>query len=244
MDTYTRTEELGDSHKPQAIESYIRKQETKAGEQYDRYASYSRAQEVVNGLIHGGGILFGLAGLPVLTSIANVHHNTHGIIGGGIYGFCFLLAFTVSTIYHLVSEPKVKRIFKIFDHIGIYYFIAGTYTPFLLVYMHNSFGMTLLAVIWGLTALGTVFKVRYTGRFEIVSTIIYLAMGWIMLAGGRQFFDVLPHDVLVFLFIGAALYSVGVFFYLWDKYRYTHAVWHVFVLMAALCHYVAVLMTM
>lgn len=260
MESYTRTEELGDSRK--ATAAYIRTQEamendptkkevmetlarkTQAKEPYDRYASYSRAQEVVNGLIHGGGILFGLAGLPVLTSIANVHHNTHAIIGGGVYGFCFLLAFSVSTIYHLVSEPKVKRIFKIFDHIGIYYFIAGTYTPFLLVYMHNSIGMTLLAIVWGLTALGTVFKVKYTGRFEIVSTLIYLAMGWIMLVGGRQFFDEVPHDVLVFIGAGAVLYSVGVFFYLWDKYRYTHAVWHVFVLMAALCHYVAVLMTM
>ena len=232
METYTRTEVLANGRKPKAVGSYIRND------------AYSRAQEIVNGLIHGGGILFGLAGLPVLTSIANVHGNTPAIIGGGIYGFCFLLAFTVSTIYHLVSEPKIKRIFKIFDHIGIYYFISGTYTPFLLVYVHNSFGMTLLAVLWGLTALGTVFKIWYTGRFEIVSTLIYLAMGLIMLAGGRQFFDRVPHDVLVFICIGAVLYSVGVFFYLWDKYKYTHAVWHVFVLTAALCHYVAVLMTM
>src|SRR6185437_425107 len=260
METFTRTEELGDSLKPKAsfirtqemVEDYAAKEEVveilapkpKANGTYNRNDSYGRAQEVVNGLIHGGGILFGLAGLPVLTSLANVHHNTHAIIGGGIYGFCFLLAFTVSTIYHFASEPKVKRIFKIFDHIGIYYFISGTYTPFLLVYMNNSFGMTLLAVLWGLTALGTVFKVWYTGKFEILSTLIYLAMGWIMLAGGRQFFDVLPHNVLVFLFIGAALYSIGVFFYLWDKYKYTHAVWHVFVLTAVLCHYVAVLMAM
>ena len=259
MESYTRTEELGDSRKPTA--TYIRTKEVmgsdspgeeaetlalrpKVIEKYDRYASYGRAQEVVNGLIHGGGILFGLAGLPVLTSIANVHRNTDAIIGGGVYGFCFLLAFSVSTIYHLVSEPKLKRIFKIFDHIGIYYFIAGTYTPFLLVYMHNSFGMTLLAILWALTALGTVFKVKFTGKYEIVSTIIYLAMGWIMVAGGRKFFDGMPHDVLVFVIAGAVLYSVGVFFYIWDKYKYTHAVWHVFVLTAALCHYVAVLMTM
>src|ERR1700744_3387024 len=94
---------------------------------------YNRKQETVNGLIHGAAILFGLAGLPVLTGIANAHRNTPAIIGGGIYGFCFLLVFTVSTIYHFSSEPSVKRIFKIFDHIGIYWFIAGTYTPFLLV---------------------------------------------------------------------------------------------------------------
>src|SRR6185437_356780 len=145
--------------------------------------SYTRKQEVVNGLIHGGGILFGLAGLPVLTGIANTHRNIPALIGGGIYGFCFLLLFTVSTIYHFASEPSVKRIFKIFDHIGIYFFIAGTYTPFLLVYMNNSFGMTLLTILWVLTVAGIFFKARFTGRYEIVSTIIYLAMGWIMVIG-------------------------------------------------------------
>lgn len=206
--------------------------------------SYTRQQEVVNGLIHGGGVLFGLAGLPVLTSLANVHRNTAAIIGGGVYGFCFLLAFTVSTIYHFTSEPRVKKIFKIFDHIGIYYFIAGTYTPFLLVYMNNSFGMTLLITLWALTVAGTFFKARFTGKYEIISTAIYLAMGWIMVVGGRKFFDQLPHDVLVFIISGAVLYTVGVYFYLWDKYKYTHAVWHIFVLTAALCHYVAVLMSM
>ena len=206
--------------------------------------SYTRTQEVVNGLIHGGGILFGLAGMPVLMSLANVHGNTQAIIGGGIYSFCFLMVFTVSTIYHFASEPRVKRIFKIFDHIGIYFFIAGTYTPFILVYVNNSFGHSLLWIVWGLTLAGTLFKVRYTGKYEIASTLIYLAMGLIMVAGGRRFFEQLPHDVLVFIWIGAALYCIGVFFYLWDKYKYTHAVWHVFVLTAALSHYVAVLMTM
>ncbi len=166
---------------------------------------YNRKQEIVNGLIHGGGMIFGVAGLPVLTGIATAHGNTPGIIGGGVYGFCFLLLFTVSTIYHLATEPAVKRVFKIFDHISIYFLIAGTYTPFLLVYMNNSFGISLLVTLWGLTVAGTLFKARFTGRFEIVSTIIYLAMGWIMVVGGRKFFDHLPVDVLVFIVIGAGL---------------------------------------
>jgi len=240
METFTRKQEY--TVKKEVIETVAR--QSKIIETPKVSESYSRAQEVVNGLIHGGGILFGLAGLPVLISLANVHHNTAAIIGGGIYGFCFLLLFTVSATYHFVSEPRLKQIFKIFDHIGIYFLIAGTYTPFILVYVNNSFGHLLLWILWGLTVAGTFFKARYTGKYEIVSTVIYLAMGWIMVIGGRQFFDQVPHDVLIFICIGAALYSVGVFFYLWDKYKYTHAVWHVFVLTAALCHYVAVLMTM
>lgn len=206
--------------------------------------TYNRKQEIVNGLIHGFGMLFGISGLPVLAGMATAHGNIPGIVGSGIYGFCFLLLFTTSTIYHFTTEPAIRRAFKVFDHISIFFFIAGSYTPFLLVYMNNIFGITLLSVLWGLTIVGIFFKVRYTGRFEIVSVIIYLLMGWIMVAGGRRFFDSLPVPVLVLVCIGGGLYSIGVIFYLWDKYLYTHAVWHVFVLAAAICHYVAVLLTM
>jgi hemolysin III len=206
--------------------------------------SYNRKQEIVNGLIHGFGMLFGVSGLPVLTGIATAHGNIPGVVGSGIYGFCFLLLFTNSTIFHITTEPGIKRIFKIFDHISIYFLIAGTYTPFLLVYMDNSFGISLLSVLWGLTIVGVFFKVRFTGRFEIISVIIYLLMGWIMVVGGRRFFDSLPVPVLVLICIGGGLYSIGVIFYVWDKYLYTHAVWHTFVLAAAICHYVAVLLAM
>ncbi len=206
--------------------------------------SYNRKQEIVNGLVSGLGMLFGIAGLPVLTGIATAHGNIPGIVGSGIYGFCFLLLFANSTIFHITTEPAIKRIFKIFDHISIYFLIAGTYTPFLLVYMDNGFGISLLSVLWGLTIIGVFFKIRFTGRFEIVSVIIYLLMGWIMVVGGRRFFDSLPVPVLVLICIGGGLYSIGVIFYVWDKYLYTHAVWHAFVLAAAICHYVAVLLAM
>jgi hemolysin III len=206
--------------------------------------SYTREQEIVNGLIHGIGILFGVSGLPVLTAIGTANSNTAGIIGAGIYGFCFLMLFTSSTVYHIAREPAIKRLFMKLDHISIYFLIAGTYTPFLLVFMNNSFGISLLVILWSLTVLGVYFKVRYTGRFEIISTIIYLLMGWIMLVGGRKFFDSIPTDILIFICIGGGLYSIGVIFYLWDKYRFTHAVWHSFVLAGAICHYVAVLLTL
>jgi hemolysin III len=206
--------------------------------------SYNRQQEVVNGLIHGFGILFGVAGLPVLTSMATANHNTAGIVGAGVYGFCFLQLFSCSTIYHLVQDKAVKKSFKIFDHISIYFLIAGTYTPFLLVYMYNSFGITLLAVLWGLTLIGIFFKLRFTGKYEIISVIIYLLMGWIMVVGGRRFFEQLPVPVLIFICIGGVIYSIGVIFYIRDKYYYSHAVWHLLVLAAAICHYVAVLLSM
>ena len=206
--------------------------------------TYTRRQEIINGLTAAIGMLFGISGLPVLIGLATAHSNTPGIVGSGIYGFCFLLLFTSSTVYHFVQEPAVKRMFKVLDHISIYFLIAGTYTPFLLVYMNNDFGITILSILWGLTVVGIFFKIRFTGRFEIMSTIIYLLMGWIMLAGGRRFFDDLPAPVLIFICIGGGLYSIGVFFYIWDKYYYTHAVWHLFVLAGAVSHYVAVLLAM
>jgi len=206
--------------------------------------SYSRKQEIVNGLIHGMGVLFGISALPVLTGLATAHNNTPAIVGSGIYGFCFLMLFTSSTVFHLAQDRVIRRVFIILDHISIFFLIAGTYTPFLLVYMNDAFVITLLSILWGLTFVGIFFKVRFGSRFEIVSIVIYLLMGWIMFVGGRTFFDHLPLAVIILLCIGGALYTIGVIFYVWDKYLYAHAVWHIFVLIAAVCHYVAVMLAM
>ncbi|PUZ25569.1 hemolysin D [Chitinophaga parva] len=204
--------------------------------------TYTRQQEIVNGLIHAAAVIFGVIALPVLTSIAAIHNNTAGVVGAGIYGFSFILCFVNSTVYHLSLEPAVKRLFLIFDHISIYFLIAGTYTPFLLIYLFNPFGIALLSTLWGLTLVGIFFKVRFTGRFEIVSVVIYLVMGWIMVVGGNRFFESIPLRVIVMVVVGGICYSMGVFFYVWDRYKYTHAVWHALVLVGALCHYVAVLL--
>ncbi len=153
------------------------------------------------------------------------------------------MVFTFSTLYHGFQHEKVKRALKILDHISIYYLIAGTYTPLILIYNNNSFGITLLCVLWSLTIVGTVFKIFYCGRWEIISTAIYLLMGWSMLAGGNSFFERMPPAVLQMVIAGGIIYSLGVIFYLWDRYFYSHALWHLFVLAAAICHYVAILLS-
>lgn len=207
-------------------------------------SAYTHKQEFVNGLIHGLGMLFGISCLPVLTALAAAHHNVHAVVGAGIYGFCFLLMFSCSTLYHLVPERGIKRILEIMDHISIYFLIAGTYTPFILVYMYNSFGINLLITLWILALCGTVFKSVLTGKFDVISVIIYLLMGWAIVVGGRRFYDAMPFDVIALVFAGGVLYSVGVIFYLRDRHMYTHALWHAIVLAAAICHYVAVLLAM
>jgi hemolysin III len=193
-------------------------------------------------MIHGFGILFGLVSIPVLTAIAAKTANVTAIVGASVYGFCFLMLFTFSTLYHSFQQQQVKRTLEIFDHISIYFLIAGTYTPFLLIYLNDSFGMTLLVVLWGLTIVGIFFKIFFTGRFEIISLIIYVAMGWILISGGRRFFNALPRDVLTLVIIGGVLYSIGIVFYVWDRYKWNHALWHLLVLAAAICHYIAVLL--
>ncbi|MDX1363804.1 PAQR family membrane homeostasis protein TrhA [Arenibacter latericius] len=197
--------------------------------------------ELVNSIIHGFGIIFGIVSIPILIAFAIKSNNTVGVIGAAIYGFCFLQLFTFSTLYHGFQHAQVKPIFQILDHISIYFLISGTYTPFLLIYMNNTFGITLLSVLWGLTAFGIVFKIFFTGKWNIISTLVYIAMGCIMLVGGRTFFETIPSNIMTMILIGGALYLVGVIFYLWRKYPYNHAVWHFFVLAAAICHYVAIL---
>lgn len=200
-------------------------------------------EERINSMTHALGILFGLVSIPILILNACDSSAFPIIIGTVIYGFSFLMVFTFSSLFHWNTNAKVRKLFLILDHISIYFLIAGTYTPFILIFINNSFGMTLLSVLWGLTLLGIFFKIFYTGRFEIVSTIIYLAMGWMLLAGANEFFANMPSPIVTLIITGAVLYSIGVLFYIKRFFAYHHAVWHLFVLSAAICHFSAVLMS-
>ena len=199
-------------------------------------------REMANALTHGIGVLLGIASIPVLSAVGAKTGNIPGIVGATIYAFGFLMSFSFSTIYHSVVNINAKKILRIFDHISIYILIAGTYTPFLLIYMFNSFGITLLVIQWSLVLLGIVFKLYSTGKLKVFSTMVYIAMGWLLLVGGKTFFVVLPTSVLVMIMVGGGFYTLGCIFYLNKKIYYHHAIWHLFVLSAAICHYVAVLL--
>ena len=199
--------------------------------------------ELTNSIIHGIGILFGIASIPLLSALAIRTNNINGIVGASVYGFCFLMLFTFSTLYHGFQQPKVKQVLQVFDHISIYFLIAGTYTPFILNYFFNTTGIVMLCVLWGLAFLGIFFKIYFVEKFNILSTIIYLLMGWMMGWGGKTFFVSMPFSVITMIIIGGVLYSIGVVFYLMEKWKWHHVIWHLFVLAAAICHYVAVLLT-
>jgi len=199
-------------------------------------------KEITNALIHGIGVIFCIATIPVLSAIGTKTGNIAGIVGATIYAFSFLMLFIFSTLYHSTQNVYAKKILRKCDHISIFILIAGTYTPFLLVYMLTPFGITLLSVQWSLVVLGIIFEL-FVKRRKVLSTLVYIAMGWLLLVGGRMFFITLPTPVLVMLIIGGGLYTLGTVFYLIKKIPNNHAIWHLFVLCAAICHFVSVLLT-
>ena len=202
---------------------------------------YLLPPERVNILLHATGVLFGLIGIPYLIITAANHLDTPGIIATIMYGLGFMMLFTFSTLFHAVKKPRTKKLLLIFDHISIYFLIAGTYTPFIILFVQNNFGRNLLVALWVLTLIGSFVKIFYTGKFDNLSTIIYILMGLLLLIGGNRFFTTMPNSITTLIITGAGLYCAGVIFYIWEKYRYSHGVWHLFVLAAAICHYVAVL---
>jgi hemolysin III len=198
-------------------------------------------EETVNALTHGLGALLSLGGLVVLVVMASLHGDAWHIVSCSIYGFTLVLLFSSSTLYHSFRSQRVKHIFRIIDHASIYLLIAGTYTPFVLVNLRGRWGWSLFGVIWGLALAGIVFQIFFVSRFRLVQTMIYLAMGWMVVIAIKPLFMHVPRLGLLWLLFGGLCYTVGAVFYLWKKLPYHHAVWHLFVLGGSVCHYFAIL---
>ncbi|MEM9936249.1 MAG: hemolysin III family protein [Bacteroidota bacterium] len=197
-------------------------------------------EELANSLTHGVGILLGLIAIPFLGAKAIIVGNLPAIIGAGLFGLGFMMVFGFSTLYHSIVQPDIKQVFRILDHIAIYFMIAGSYTPFILLYMPSTSGYSILAAQWVLTLAGTVFKIFLIGRYKWFSTIVYLAMGWMIVLVIVPFINSIPALSLWLIVSGGILYTVGVVFYKWYSLPYHHAIWHVFVLAASICHFIAV----
>lgn len=200
---------------------------------------YTRTEELVNSLTHGMGLLFGLIAVPWLVYTASMG-SWNDLLGAAVYGFSFLMIYAASTLYHSFQAPKLKHRLRIWDHVAIYVMIAGSYTPFVLIYVNNFTGYTILSILWILTLIGLFFKVFYVGRFEKLSVAIYILMGWMLVFGARSFWEHLPGFTIWPIAIGGLLYTVGVIFYRWESLRYHHGIWHIFVLAASLFHFTAV----
>jgi len=203
--------------------------------------NYSKNEELANSISHGIGIALSVIALIILVVFASLQGDFWKILSFSIYGASLVLLYTASTLYHSFEEPKIKHYLKIFDHSAIYLLIAGTYTPFMLVMLRESVGWILFSIVWSLALAGIFFKLFYTGRFQILSTLIYLAMGWLIVFAFRPMIEYVPEKGLYWIAAGGISYSLGVIFYLWNKVPYHHAIWHLFVLGGSICHFFSVL---
>lgn len=179
--------------------------------------------------------------MVLLIVYASLHGSAWHIVSFTVFGVTMVLLYTSSTLVHSFPAGKVKDIFEILDHSAIYFFIAGTYTPFLLIAIQGKLGWTLFCIVWGLAIVGTVFKLFFVKRFLYMSTILYIVLGWlIVFAWGPLVANVSTAGV-VFLVIGGLLYTIGAIFYVWRGFYYHHAVWHGFVLAGTVMHFLAVM---
>ena len=199
------------------------------------------AEQIANSVSHGIGLGMSIVGLVVLLFTAAVHGEAVHMASAAIYGSTLVLLFAASTVYHSMRRPALRRAFRVVDHSAIFLLIAGTYTPFTLVSLPGGWGWTLFGIAWGLALIGVIYKVFWFGRFKGASLALYLLMGWTIVVAIKPLLEALDPGGLILLFAGGLLYTGGVVFYVWEDLFFNHAIWHLFVLAAAACHYLAIL---
>ncbi|MBN2079314.1 MAG: hemolysin III family protein [Spirochaetes bacterium] len=201
----------------------------------------TKREEIANSITHGIGAALSIAALSVLVVFAGLRGDAWRVVSVSIYGATLVLLYLASTFYHVFSNPRVKRVFHVFDHSAIFLLIAGSYTPFCLVTIRGGWGWSLFGVVWGIAIFGIVFKAFSTGRYNFVSTVLYIAMGWIAVIAIKPLVSRLPTGAFAWILLGGLSYTVGVIFYAWERLPYSHAIWHLFVLGGSTLHFFAVL---
>lgn len=198
-------------------------------------------KEIANSLTHGLGFAMAAVGVPILLFFAYQMESPKYIAGAAIYGVSLLMVYLSSTLYHSFQSPRIKHFFRILDHISIYFLIAGSYTPFILLFYDKPLGWTVLTGLWCIVAIGSIFKIFYVNKWDKLSTSLYIAMGWAAVLIAEPFIYNMPLICIIWLAMGGLSYTLGTIFYFWKGFRYHHAIWHLFVLFGSFCHYIAVL---
>lgn len=181
-------------------------------------------------------MVLGIIGFYLLLK-NNTNKTEYAILSIVIYGFSFVVLFLASTLYHAVTNVKLKRRFRVLDHISIYLLIAGTYTPVALINLEASNGWLIFYIVWAFAGIGTILKLFFTGKFEVISLLLYLAMGWLIILDFQNLLDNTSNLGTQLLFLGGAFYTLGIVFYALKKIPYNHFIWHLFVLGGAISHW-------
>lgn len=202
---------------------------------------YTLGEEIFNSVSHGVGALLAIAGTVVLIVMTALYSDPWGVVSSAVYGGTLIILYTMSTLYHAITNEKAKRVMRVMDHVTIFLLIAGTYTPITLVTLRGTLGWVLFGFIWGAAALGIVLNAIDLERFRKISVVCYIIMGWAIIAAIVPLINSLPTISLVFLLVGGVLYSVGVIFYAIKKIKYFHSIWHLFTIGGSVFHYFAIL---
>ncbi len=201
---------------------------------------YSPLEESINIISHAIGLMLSIVALVLLVRHANLHGNVWHVVSFTIFGLSLISLYAASTFYHSARKPDLRRRLRIVDHATIYILIAGTYTPFALVTLNGLTGWMLFGVSWGMALTGITLKLFHTGKYNLISTLMYVFMGWIIVFAIKPLINNLSSDGLFWLVAGGMAYTTGAILYSIKKIKFNHAIFHLFVLLASFCHFVAV----
>ena len=200
----------------------------------------SKGEEIANFVSHTVGAGLAILGFIMLIIRAAWFNNIPAIISYIIFSLGLMVLYTMSSIYHGLKPSKAKNVFEILDHSSIYFLIAASYTPFLVLGLKSKMGITLLIIQWVICALGITFKAFFTGKFKGISTIVYLIMGWMIVFSWNELISKVSPISIIFLVTGGILYSLGTIFYMWKVCKFNHMIWHIFVILGSIAHYIAI----
>jgi len=201
---------------------------------------YDLSEEKINIITHAIGLLLSIAALVLLIIHASSNGSVRHIVSFTIFGASMILLYSASTLYHYSQKPNIRRKLNILDHAAIYVLIAGTYTPFTLVTLKGALGWSIFGVTWGIALVGVFLKLFYTGKYDKISTIAYVAMGWIIIFAVKPLIENLPVNGLYWLLAGGIFYTIGAILYSIKKLKFNHAIFHVFVLLGSFSHFMAI----
>ena len=209
-------------------------------EEIERINHYSSIEEKTNIISHAIGFILSIVALVLLVTYASLYGNTLHIVSFGIFGASLIILFAASTFYHSANKPELRSRLRIIDHASIYVLIAGTYTPFTLITLNGPVGWSILGTAWGLALTGIILKLFFTGKYKLISTLMYVFMGWIIVFAIKPVIHNLPLEGLLWLVAGGIAYTIGAILYSIKKIKFNHAIFHVFVLIGSICHFVSV----
>ena len=205
---------------------------------------YSLGEEIFNSVSHGTGGLLAIAGTAVLIVLTAIYSDAWAVVSASIYGASLIILYTMSTLYHAITNVRAKKFFRIMDHNTIFFLIAGTYTPFTLGPLRGALGWVLFGIVWGAAAVGIVLNSINLERFRKPSVVCYILMGWVIIIAIKPMLHTLPSASLVYLLTGGVLYTVGIVFYVLKKVKWFHSVWHLFTVAGSIFHYFSVLIAL